>query len=108
MFTIPSADSIRKKTNDFINHEVLDFDFSNLFKYIVDQIDDCYKIANYIRIPFARLSNLLNIDQETFKSNEYYIIKKIENCFISLGYECITSGPYYQPYDDHRVLAIRW
>ena len=108
MFTIPSADSIRKKTNDFINHEVLDFDFSNLFKYIVDQIDDRYKIANYIRIPFARLSNLLNIDQETFKSNEYYIIKKIENGFISLGYECTIRGPYCIPYDDHRFLTISW
>ena len=108
MIIIPPADAIRKKTNNFINQNVKSFDFSSLFKYIAEQIDACYKYTNDVAIPFVKLSVLLDIDQKAFKMNEYYIIKKIENCLISLGYECKTSGLYYQPYDDHRILTISW
>lgn len=109
MALLKPANVIRYDKEKFIDQVLTDFDFNSVFDHIAEKIDDYYKTNDCIEISFNTIYTLLNVDQEIFRSNQYYIIKKIENCMKSLGYKIkITYSLYYLPYDDYKVMVISW
>lgn len=102
MALLKPANDIRYNKEKFIDQVLNDFDFNSVFDHIAEKIDNSYKTSDRIRISFNTIYKLLNIDQETFQSNQYYIVKKIETCIKSLGYKFDIKG------DNNRIIIISW